>query len=155
MVKELRQPLAVLDVGLPPRHLLHVPGVAEEQRERVLEDVPDRLPIDARRLHGDVRDALVREPFAERFKIARRRAERPHGGAMPALRTRSRYPDAGDDVRLMHVQAGTEVEDYVHTPPNDRQGEGAAAIRGHSASRARGAARARLNERDRRHRNNL
>src|SRR3954452_9755209 len=44
----------VAHVALAARHVLDVPRVGQHQLEvAVAQDVPDRLPVDAGRLHGD------------------------------------------------------------------------------------------------------
>jgi hypothetical protein len=64
VLKQLAEPLGVLDVGLAAGHVLDVLGVNEPELEVVLEQVIDRPPLDARRLHRDVRDAEPHEPVA-------------------------------------------------------------------------------------------
>src|SRR3990170_2377511 len=48
-LEQLAEPGGVGDVGFAARHLLDVAGVDEQTVELVLEDRPDRLPVDARR----------------------------------------------------------------------------------------------------------
>jgi hypothetical protein len=43
-LEQLAQPLGVLDVGLPPRDVLHTPRVHEQQLEVILEHRPHGLP---------------------------------------------------------------------------------------------------------------
>src|SRR5256885_13802907 len=47
-------PLAILDVGLPPRDLLDVLGVDQDDGESPFQEVEDRLPVDAGRFHSDM-----------------------------------------------------------------------------------------------------
>jgi hypothetical protein len=50
-------------------HVLDVLSVDQQQLEVVLEHVVDRLPVDARGLHRDVRDAETLEPVAKREQL--------------------------------------------------------------------------------------
>ena len=53
---QIGQPGGVVDIGLAPRHVLDVPGIGQHQGEiAVAQNVPNRLPVDAGRLHRDVR----------------------------------------------------------------------------------------------------
>src|SRR6266849_4835223 len=63
-LEQLRQPGGAGDVGLTARDVLHVLGVDELQLDagHVLKDVPDRLPVHARSLHGYLRHALGDQP---------------------------------------------------------------------------------------------
>ena len=63
--QQLGDPLGVLDVGLAPRDLPHVAGVDQRQVEPPLQQVPDRLPVDAGRLHRGVGDPLGGEPVGQ------------------------------------------------------------------------------------------
>ena len=59
MRHQIGQPDGVVDVGLAPRHVLDVGGVGQHQFELAVgENVPDRLPVDARGFHGDMRHAF-------------------------------------------------------------------------------------------------
>jgi len=60
-------------------------GGDQEQHEVVLEEVVDRPPVDARRLHGDVRAAGGGQPRHQPPQLARAGAERLH--LVAALRT--------------------------------------------------------------------
>jgi hypothetical protein len=57
--KKVGQPGGVAHVALAARHVLHMRGVGQHQLEvAVAEDVPDRLPVHAGRLHGDIPASL-------------------------------------------------------------------------------------------------
>ena len=43
-LQQLRNPLTVFDIGLPPRNLLQFAGVDQQQLEPAVEDVPHRFP---------------------------------------------------------------------------------------------------------------
>src|SRR5256885_9486652 len=64
------QPGRVGDVGLAARNLLDVASVDEQTVELVLEDRPDRLPVDAGRFHRHLRDATGLQPIAQRQQPA-------------------------------------------------------------------------------------
>ena len=57
---QIGDPLGILHVGLAPRHVADVPGVADDQLEMPLQDGVDRAPVDARALHPDMRHARLR-----------------------------------------------------------------------------------------------
>ena len=72
VLEQLGDPLGVLDVGLAAGDLLDVLGVDQHHLEAALQQVEDRLPVDAGRFHGDVADAL--RPRASRPAPAGRRS---------------------------------------------------------------------------------
>ena len=81
---ELAQPLTVLDITLPTRHVLDVAGVDEQDREPArLEDVVDRDPIDAGGFHGDTGDATGDEPVGQPLEVGGEGPERLHRGRVP------------------------------------------------------------------------
>ena len=57
--QQVRRPLAIPHIGLAPGHLVHVLGIDQQQRETVLQQIPERLPVDARALERHVGDALL------------------------------------------------------------------------------------------------
>jgi hypothetical protein len=60
MRHQIGQPCGVVDVGLAARHVLDVGRVGQDQLELAVgQNVPDRLPVNACRLHGDVRRAFA------------------------------------------------------------------------------------------------
>jgi hypothetical protein len=74
---EVAEPFAVGHVALPAREILDVSGVDEDDLEAPrIEDLEDRDPRDAGRLHRDVRDAARRQPLGEAVKIGGERRER-------------------------------------------------------------------------------
>lgn len=77
MGDEVGEPSRVIDVGLAARGASDVFGIGEHQHEiAVIEDIPDRLPVDPCRLHGDVRDAEQCQPLRKVEKVAGRGLER-------------------------------------------------------------------------------
>ena len=60
------QPLRVGHVGLAAGDLLDVAGVDEDAFEPVLQDRPDRLPVDAGRFHRDLGDTVRLKPVGQR-----------------------------------------------------------------------------------------
>ena len=65
-------------VGLSARDVLDVPGVHQHHLEVGFEHVVDRLPVDARRLHGHVGDIEAPQPLREGQQIGSRRSEARH-----------------------------------------------------------------------------
>jgi len=51
MFQQSRDPLTILDVGLPSGHRLYVLRVDEQQLEGALQDLLDRPPVDPGALH--------------------------------------------------------------------------------------------------------
>ena len=84
MAQQLGQPLGVADVALAPRHHLDVRGVDQQQREALLEQVPDRLPVDPGALHRHV--GRPRRPPASR--------PAPAGRPSSSRRSASPWPTA-------------------------------------------------------------
>lgn len=77
MMQEVGDPLRVLDIGLPARDRLQVPGAHDWESEGAFEKVVNRLPIGACALHGHVSPACSRQPVSQLKKRPRRRAEAP------------------------------------------------------------------------------
>ena len=75
--EQVGHPLAVADVGLAPGHRLDVPGVDQQQLELVLQQVPDRLPVDAGALHRHVGHPVRRQPVRQRQDVGGHRPEGP------------------------------------------------------------------------------
>ncbi len=63
----------LIHVAFSPRDVFDMSRVGQNQREIAIAlDVPDRLPVDAARLHHDVRCAKRCEPLRQGQKLARR-----------------------------------------------------------------------------------
>jgi hypothetical protein len=98
---QLLEPLGVADVGLPAGHVLHVARVHEDDLEAsLLQDLEDRYPVDARRLHRDCRDAGRRQPVGELVQVGREAAKRAHGLLVTI------GCNSGDVERRSNVEAG-------------------------------------------------
>lgn len=76
---QVAQPVAVADVALAPRHILHVRRIRQHQLSlAVVQHVPDRLPVNPGRLHHHVIDAVAIQPIRQRQQLTRRRLEGLH-----------------------------------------------------------------------------
>jgi hypothetical protein len=75
---QLLDPLGIVDVRLPPRHILRVPRVDKQDLEAFrLENLEDRNPVHACRLHRDGRHADTNQPVGEPLQITCERPKRP------------------------------------------------------------------------------
>ena len=71
--QQVGDPDRVIDVALAAGNIADVRSIRERKLEPALQNVPDRLPVDACRLHRHVRDAVPSQPIRQLQKIARRR----------------------------------------------------------------------------------
>jgi len=119
--EQLAQPGRVGNVGLATRDLLDVPGVDEQQLEIVLEHRPHRLPINAGRLHRDLRDPIGLEPVAQRQQSAHRRLELDD--LLLTRATLAGNAHARGHLRLVDIQRRRALDDHLHRQPPqlDRQ----------------------------------
>jgi hypothetical protein len=67
--EKIGNPHRVIDVALATRNIANVRSIREHQLEPALQDVPDRLPVDAGGLHRYVRDPLRRQPIPQLQQI--------------------------------------------------------------------------------------
>jgi len=96
---ELLQPLGIVHIRLSAGHVLDVAGVDEQHLEPAgFENLKDRNPVHAGRLHGDRRDAHRREPLRQLVEIT---AEGAEGAHRPVLSV-ARHGD--------HVKGRTDVD---------------------------------------------
>ena len=110
--QQIGDPCRVVHVGLSAGHVLDVRRIGDDQLEcAVAQDVPDRLPVDAGRLHRHVRAARCRQPVQQRLKAGRRCLERPALALDLSLR---HDPHTGNDLRLVDVQAGNPLMHDFH-----------------------------------------
>ena len=139
MLEQPRDPLAILHVRLATRDVLDVVSVAEKELEgALLQDVPDRFPVDTSRLHRNVRDALSGEPTPEVAKIMSHGAELADPlRDVPAI---AQVANADHDRLLVYVEPGTAPVDHFHViaPP---VGSGRRPKSGHSGPRTSQSAR--------------
>lgn len=74
---QISQPLRIADVALAARHVLDVCRIGQHQLKLPgAQDMPDRLPIDAGRLHHHVPNAMAVQPVRKRQQIPRHGLER-------------------------------------------------------------------------------
>ena len=98
---QLLEPLRVIDVRLPPRHLLHVAGIDQHDLEPAsLEDLEDGNPVDTGGLHRDGCDADGLQPVGERVQVTTEGAEGPDRCRVTVR------PDRDDVVRRPDIDAG-------------------------------------------------
>src|SRR5215510_8949907 len=90
MLQQARDPLAIFDVGLPPRYRLDMLRVDEQQLEVPLQNLVDRAPVHAR--------------------------GRPEGANLlgPGGR-RTGTPQAGGHRPLMHVESAADLVEHLHS----------------------------------------
>jgi hypothetical protein len=104
--EQVGDPGGAVHVGLASPEVLDVHRVGEHQLERLLEHMPDRLPVDAGGLHRDVRHLVFGEPVSQPKQFLRRRAE-----ALDDVASARRLLDAhaGDDRVLVDVEPRATV----------------------------------------------
>ena len=112
MSHQIGDPFGILHIGLAPRHVADVPGVADDQFEMFLQDGVDRAPVDARALHPDVRHGRRPQPVPQHFEVPRHRAKRPH--LLGWLRPGHADQNARYDRLLMHIQTAAPLNDRLH-----------------------------------------
>ena len=109
--EEIGDPRRIVGVALAARHIANARGVGENQAEVLAQHVPDRLPIDAGRLHRHVRHLGFGQPRRRRQK-ALRRGRKP---TQLRLNLAARGdPPAGHDLLLMHVQSRASSMQRLH-----------------------------------------
>src|SRR5207244_4101692 len=116
-------PLGILDVGLAAGHLPDVLGVDQQQFKDPLEQVPDRLPVDPGRLHGDVGHPFVGQPVRQ---LQQGVGLGPEGAYLPVDPATAAAADTGYDHLLVDIQTGATGMQDVHTRPPTRPVVGAA-----------------------------
>src|SRR5262249_40286207 len=95
MLQQPRDPLTILDIGLPPWNRLDVLGVDEDELEAALQNLVDGSPVDPGALHRHVgasgpqpasrRAGAMRAWWSRRYRSPRRasRSDRDPGGRPP------------------------------------------------------------------------
>src|SRR5262249_30589289 len=118
VLEQLAQPLRIGNIGLAPGHVLDVAGVAEKKLEVVLEQVPDRLPVDTGRLHRHVRHAETLQPIAQCEQIGGHRRgaldQFPPAPPPPRAHHRPRHPPP------LHLEPATALITALHRKPPSR-----------------------------------
>src|ERR1700722_3959059 len=69
VLQQIRDPLAVFLVRLPARHGFDVLCIHQQHLELLRENVPHRLPVHSRGLHGRMRHAALLEPISQLKQI--------------------------------------------------------------------------------------
>lgn len=102
MREQVRDPHGVVHVALAPGHVLDVGRIGQHQLGLPLQDVPDRLPVDAGRLHRHVGTRRRAHPVREFEQAPGGRGEAPHlvRGARPLHQA-----DARHDFVLVHIES--------------------------------------------------
>jgi hypothetical protein len=107
MLQQPRDPLAIIDVGLPPGHRLDGLGVDEEKLEAALQNLVDGPPVDPGALHRDVGASGGIKPVGEPEQFAR---GGPEGADLLGARpVRTGTPEAGRHGLLMYVEPRAEA----------------------------------------------
>src|SRR5262249_8922789 len=68
----------IIHVTLSSRHRFHMRCIRQDQCKTPVENVPDRLPIDAGRFHRYMRTSRTFQPFREFKQSVRRRGKSTH-----------------------------------------------------------------------------
>ena len=112
MSEQLRNPLAIHHIGLAARDRLDVLSVSKHHLKVLFEYVPDRLPIHAGRLHGNMPDAKAPEPLSQLTQVLRGAAK----AAQMLLRLVLLLEQNTDrHRRLMHIDTTTALVEHFHT----------------------------------------
>jgi len=108
MLVELLEPLGVVHVGLPARDILDVARIHQQHLKAAgFEDLEDRNPVHARRLHRDRRDTSLLEPIGQSVEIATERPERANRCVVSITRHRDDVESGADiDAGSLWVDRG-------------------------------------------------
>ena len=110
--QQFGQPHRIVDVGLAARHVLHMRGVCQHQRElAIIQDVPHRLPVDAGRLHRHMRATVCRQPLRQAQKVRRGRLEGTNFGRDLAIGYKAQ---AGHHRLFVNVETATSSMQQLH-----------------------------------------
>src|SRR5258708_23086206 len=113
--QQIRDPRRIVPVALATRDVANVHRVGQDEGERLLEHVPDRLPVDARSFHRHVRAPRAGQPVRQLQQPLRRRRDRALliRDAPPRREAQARRDTAGVD-----IHPGTpRIEDFQQSPP--------------------------------------
>ena len=119
VLQQLRDPHAVLHVGLAPRHLFDMRGVHEQAPDGFLEHVIDRLPVHAPAFQRHVRHAVLLQPLPQAQELGRRRAEGLH--VLLAMPAPPRDPHTCRHCVAMNVQPRTAFKLSLYPVPPPQQ----------------------------------
>ena len=116
---KLLDPLAVQDIRLSPRHVLHMPRIHQCYLEsRHLQDVVHRDPVDPRRLHGHLPDPARLQPLHHLVDIGGEASEFPHRRLASVRRDRHEVASTPDinprHVRIDHRQLRNRASQLLH-----------------------------------------
>ena len=121
---ELGQPRRIRDVGLAARQVLHMPSVDQQHLHpgQILEQVVERLPVVAGRLHHHTTDLLGGQMVTQREDLIGRRPPR-RDGLDRLTPPRAGHPDAHLGILLRDVHPSAPGVHHVHQPPSPSQSD--------------------------------
>ena len=109
---KLGEPHGVVDVSLAARHILHMRGIRQNQYElAIIEDMPDRFPVHAGRLHGHMRAFVLSQPRRQPQKLGCRGSERTN---FPGDLAVTDQPYAGNHRIFVNVETATTRMPQFH-----------------------------------------
>jgi len=111
MGQKVRDPHGVVHIGFSAGHVTDVGGDGEDQFEGTLENMPNRLPVNARGLHSCMGTALGLQPVHEGKKVTRGGSERPYLLGHPATLGN---PNARYDRVFVNVQTCAPRNKNLH-----------------------------------------
>jgi hypothetical protein len=112
MGQQVCKPNGIGDIGLAAGHVLDVSRIGQDQRDVAIgQDVPNWLPIDARRLHRHVGAASLGQPVQQRQQTGRGGVERTDLGAGRPI---DRQANRGDDGIFVNIQSRTTRVENFH-----------------------------------------
>jgi hypothetical protein len=115
-LQQMRQPLGAGEIRLAARHVLDVPGVADQhllEGPMLDQGVIHRHAVDPGGFHRHVRDAQRHQPAGRLGEHPVKRLERPLD-RLPAIRAVAGQPDRHRDHVLAHVNRGTPLINHLH-----------------------------------------
>ena len=111
MLKQLGNPLAVLNIRLTSGYVLDVLGINQQQIELPFENVPDRLPVHAGRLHGNVSHFQPVKPASQLLQVVRHRTKT---AVLLVGATALTNQHASADTGLVNIQPATPGVEHLH-----------------------------------------
>jgi len=107
VTEKVRQPAAIVRIGLVPAPVLHIGGVGEDHADVRLEQVEDRLPVAPRALHHGMGAALGNQPSGKPVEFANDGAELLDLGPWFLLGAAGHHADQHE--LLADIDAGTPL----------------------------------------------